>query len=216
MELSDLPPLSRNFFARDTRIVAQELLNALLVKQEADGTLLAGRISETEAYLHDDPACHAFRGKTPRNAAMFGEPGHAYLYFTYGMHYCFNAVTEPEGIAGAVLVRALEPLTGGERMAENRGLIETFEPNSESERIKRAKYLCGGPAKLCRAFGLSLVENETDLTQTDFLWIARNAERFPLPSEDAILSTPRIGISLAQDKLWRYTLKDERFASRPV
>ena len=222
---SPLTPLSREFYKRETRLVAQELLNCLLVKCESEDEFLVGRITETEAYLHDDPACHAFRGKTPRNAPMFGEPGTAYVYFTYGMHYCFNVVTEPEGIAGAVLIRALEPLVGWERMAQNRRLIEEIsvsvietepinEIKEEKERLRLGKFLLGGPAKLCQAFGIERDTNGTDLTQSEPLFIARDLERFPCSLREDILATPRIGISKAQDRPWRYTLRGEKYASR--
>jgi DNA-3-methyladenine glycosylase len=208
--------LPRDFFRQNTLSVAQALLGCLLIRDEPDGCLI-GRIAETEAYTQVDPACHAFRGQTARNATMFGPPGHAYIYFTYGMHHCFNAVTAEAGQGEAVLIRAVEPLTGWERMAARRGLTEAgkrgfdLKTASEAERIRRARALCGGPGKLCQAFGLDRTLNGTDLTTGSHLWLAAGDTVPP----EAICATPRIGITLATDRLWRFTRRGDPFTSRP-
>src|SRR5436309_6201746 len=137
-------PLPREFYARDPREVSRDLLGKVLVRR-ARRKLLAGRIVEVEAYLgDDDSAAHAAAGKTLRNAVLFGPPGHAYIYFIYGNHYCLNVSCEPEGRAGSVLFRALEPLTGIEEMARSRG-IEVRSP-------KDWRNLTSGPGRLCEAF----------------------------------------------------------------
>lgn len=173
-----LPALPRGFYLQDTLVVAKRLLNCLLVHDSPEG-LTVGRISETEAYTHDDPACHAFTRKTTRNAAMFGPPGHAYLHLNYGLHWCFNAVTAPEHIAEAVLVRALQPLVGVELMRKRRGLPEE-EPVSDrtdaaflaKQIVKTGNFLCGGPGKLSVAMGITASLNTLDLTAGHTLWIA--------------------------------------------
>lgn len=209
-------PLERGFYARDAVTVARELLDTVLVRILPDGTALAGRISETEAYTEDDPASHAFGGKRTRNTPMFGPPGHAYIYFIYGAYYCLNAVTGAEGVGEAVLIRALEPLTGVELMEARRGLTlpETPARNrqaAEQARLRRLRALCGGPGRLCQALALDFAFNGADLTGRSDLWIA--SARQPTDPE-TILATPRIGISRAQDYLWRFTLRGDPFTSR--
>lgn len=222
-----LPPtphaLARDFYLQDTVLVARRLLNCVLVRKTDEG-IVAGRISETEAYAHDDPSCHSFRGKTLRNATMFGPAGHAYVYFTYGMHYCFNVVTGPEGVADAVLIRALEPIEGWELMRRRRGL-----PEEEVARLMRAgpeararerwaHALCGGPAKLCEAFGLGRDQDGVDLTvgqaSGDALWIAEPPPELGAPPPDAIRSSPRVGIRQAADAPLRFTLAGDPYVSR--
>lgn len=175
--------------------MARELLGKFLIYKDGE-TLLAGRIVETEAYLRDDPACHASRGMTPRNTPMFGEPGHSYVYFTYGMYHCFNAVTAEKGVGEAVLVRALEPIEGIHKMIELRG-------------TEKLENLTSGPGKLCMAFGLNRRHNGIDLT-TGPLVIAADHEE----SACQITEATRIGISQATEKLWRYYVSGNRFVSR--
>lgn len=208
-------PLSREFYAEDTVRVAQALLNCVLI-YESEAGLRAGRISETEAYTQDDPACHTYRGQTPRNATMFGPPGHTYIYFTYGMYHCMNAVTSSEGRGEAVLIRAVEPLIGLELMRQERGLTECSIKNEETPKgwIRLARALCGGPGKLCQAFGFTRALNANDLTAQSGIWIAPPEMSVGVPEPEAILATPRIGISAGTDLLWRFTLRDDPYTSR--
>lgn len=209
-------PLARPFYDRAAVTVARELLNAVLVCLLPEGCIVAGRISETEAYTQEDPSSHSFGGKRTRNRPMFGPPGHAYLYYIYGAHHCLNAVTGAEGVGEAVLIRALEPLAGLEPMRMRRGLTESEPPPrrpavAERARIRGLQSLCGGPGRLCQAFGLDQTFNGLDLTLGSQLWIA--APSASVLSE-AIVATPRIGISRAQDYLWRFTLRGDPFTSR--
>ncbi len=178
------PQLPRSFFLEPTLDVARRLLGKVVVYGSSSG-VLAGRIVETEAYTRNDPACHANRGKTNRNAVMFGEAGRAYVYFTYGVHYCLNFVTQPEGVAEGVLIRALQPLLG----------IETMMLNRKTE---VARKLCSGPGKLCQAFGIDGRLNGTDLLG-DTLFVVDDGAAC-----DRIVERPRIGIREATDRLWRF------------
>ena len=191
-------PLPTEFYLQDTRDAAQKLLGQLLVRTFPSGELLSGIIVETEAYLTDDPACHAYRGLTPRNAAMFGPPGHAYVYFTYGLHMMLNLVCAPEGTAEAVLIRALEPVAGIDIMRLNRGLPET-------------RQLTNGPGKLAQALALTrLAHNNLDITR-------RGSELFVLPQEVPAfetVATTRIGISQGMDLPWRYYIRGNAYISR--
>jgi DNA-3-methyladenine glycosylase len=185
--------LNRKFYERDTLKVARELLGKKLVRQ-SNGFELSGMIAETEAYCgREDSACHAHRGKTPRNAVMFGKPGHAYVYFTYGMHYMLNLVTEEEENPCAVLIRAILPLTGIEEM--------------EARRKRQGKNLTNGPAKLCQALGIDKSLNGWDLTTGEELWV----EDYRKIPNSKIITTPRIGIDYAKkqhrDALWRLVIR---------
>jgi DNA-3-methyladenine glycosylase len=182
--------LRRAFFARSVHEVAPELIGATLL---VDG--VGGPIVEVEAYHHEEPASHGFRGRTARNAAMFGPPGHAYVYRSYGIHWCLNFVCEGEGEASAVLVRALEPAHGIERMRERRGLDDT-------------RLLCAGPGRLCEALGITRAQDGLPLDEPPFELRAR-------PEEPEIVVGPRIGITRAADLPWRYGLAGSRFLSRP-
>jgi DNA-3-methyladenine glycosylase len=192
--------LPRNFYERDTIKVARALLGKKLVRR-FNGVDLSGMIVETEAYCGEaDSACHAHRGKTPRNAVMFGHSGHAYVYFTYGMHYMLNLVTEEEGNPCAVLIRAVWPLDGIEEMA--------------ARRKKKGAELTNGPAKLCQALGIDKSLNGWDLTSGKELWV-EDYKKIPAKS---VITTPRIGIDYAREEhraaLWRFLVKTDKLSWR--
>jgi DNA-3-methyladenine glycosylase len=168
--------------------------------RRAGSTTLTGRIVEVEAYLgKNDPASHAYRGKTKRNEVMFNEGGHLYVYFTYGMHYCCNVVTEARGIGHAVLIRALEPISGIDQMKKNRDITK-LDPD---------KLATNGPAKLCQALKIGKKDNGTDLLGDEIFLCDDNVH-----IKFTIASSPRIGISSAADKKWRYFIKGNQFLSR--
>jgi DNA-3-methyladenine glycosylase len=201
---ANIRALDRAFFSRDPRRVARELLGKVVVRQHS-GALLTARIVEVEAYLGEqDPAAHSAAGNTARTAVLFGPPGHAYVYFIYGNHYCLNVSCEPEGQAGSVLVRALEPLSGVEEMAKARG-IEIHSP-------KDLLRLTSGPGRLAQAFSITRVrDNGCDLTSGDSnLWIGEDGYR-----ARGIRLTPRIGITKAAEKALRYLLVGNVFVSGP-
>lgn len=192
-----ITPLSRRFYNRNVAVAARALLGHFLIHTAAAGTTL-GRIVEVEAYLSEgDSACHAARGKTPRNAAMFGPPGHAYVYAIHS-RWCLNAVTEPAGVACAVLVRAVEPLEGIELMRERR----QREPLLD---------LARGPGRLCQAFGIDKALNTWDMTLGERLWIAR--ARQPLARSEAVGISPRIGVTSAHELPLRFFIADNRWVS---
>jgi DNA-3-methyladenine glycosylase len=178
-------PLSRAFFARDPLVLAPLLLGRTLVSDSPEGDV-AGRIVEVEAYCGPrDPASHAYRGRTARNAVMFGPAGHLYVYFTYGMHYCANIVCETEGSPGAILLRAVEPESGVELMAARR-------------RTAAPLLLARGPARLAQAFGIDLSDNGLDLVGGRIR--IEGAQRLSGP----VAASPRIGISRAVEEPWRF------------
>ncbi|MDH3600980.1 MAG: DNA-3-methyladenine glycosylase [Candidatus Tectomicrobia bacterium] len=178
--------LPRSFFDRDPVTVARELLGTLLCCDDR-GLILVGRIVETEAYLAaDDPASHGYRGQTPRNAAMFGPPGHAYIYAMHRYH-CLNVVTQGEGIPSAILLRAVEPLQGMEVMFPRR-------------RTERYANLTSGPGKLCQAFGIDRSLDQWDLIQSRRLWLAEPMSE----TEVDIGATPRIGVTSARELPLRF------------
>ncbi len=189
---------SRSFFQQKATIVAQEILGAYL-HRVFDGRELIGKIVETEAYCVDDEACHAYRGKTPRNAVMFGEGGFSYVYFTYGMHHCFNITANMEGLAEAVLVRAVEPVKGIETMRKMR-------PKAIHDRD-----LTNGPGKVCQAMSLSRKENGIDLIESESLFLTRGES--PISTNHIAVST-RIGINVAQEHLWRFYITGNEYISR--
>ncbi len=186
--------MKRGFYARPVLEVARDLIGCVL--SHADS---AGAIVETEAYHYSEPACHAFVGLTPRTETLFGPPGIAYIYRSYGIHALFNAVSEPEGIGAAVLVRALEPLSGIELMRERRG-------------VQAISALCSGPGKLTQALEIELDQNGSDLTAGPIMISARP----PGWRAVEISVDRRIGISKAAELPWRFTVSGSRFLSRPV
>ena len=186
-----LPPkLRQSFFDRPVLEVAPELIGATLL---VNG--VGGRIVEVEAYHHTDPAAHSYRGPTPRNAVMFGPPGVAYVYRSYGIHWCLNFVCEEAGSASAVLIRALEPVAGIAAMRRRRGVADE-------------RALCSGPGKLCEALGVTSRQNGLPLDRAPFELLAREAT-------PEIAVGPRIGITKAIEHPWRYGLKGSRFLSKP-
>ncbi len=201
--------LPEKFFQRATVEVARDLLGATLGVRTSDGLWTAGRIVETEAYGgEDDPASHAGRGRTPRSEIMFGPPGRAYVYLVYGVHHCLNFVTEPDGSAGAVLIRALEPLEGQAIMAHRRGL----DPTPQNRLT-----LCSGPGRLCQALAVDLTWNGTPLT-FEHPQEPNDGSRLltitPAPTPVTVTTTPRIGISQAPNRLHRFTESTNPHVSR--
>jgi len=185
-------PLAADFFDRSVHVVARDLIGCTLLYEGRGGVIV-----ETESYEADDPACHAYAGLTERTRVLFGPPGLAYVYLSYGIHSLLNAVAEPEGEAAAVLIRALEPTHGLEEIRARRG---GSRPDSE---------LCNGPGKLTEALGIDLGDNERDLTREPFL-LAPPAGEAP-----AIVAAPRIGITKAVDRPWRFCAAGSAFVSRP-
>jgi DNA-3-methyladenine glycosylase len=183
--------LRPDFFGRSVHEVARELVGATLL---VDG--VGGRIVELEAYDHEDPASHGFRGRTARNASMFGPPGRAYVYRSYGIHWCLNLVCDDEEVASAVLLRALEPTRGLDAMRNRRG-------------VESLRLLCSGPGRLCQALGVSGDHDGLRLDHPPFELRAR-------AREEEVAVGPRIGITRAADLPWRYVLAESRFLSRAL
>jgi DNA-3-methyladenine glycosylase len=182
--------ITARFFARDVHAVAYDLIGAELLVGGAGGPIV-----EVEAYTPDDPAAHGFRGRTARNASMFGPAGHAYVYRSYGIHWCLNVVCEGEGVPSALLLRALEPRRGLETMRARRGLDDPL-------------LLCSGPGRLCQALGVTGAEDGLPLDRPPF-------ELRSAASRCAIAVGPRIGLSKAAERPWRYGLAGSAFLSRP-
>ena len=194
--------LRRSFYARDPREVAPDLLGKLLVRSGPEaGAVRSGRIVEVEAYCGgEDPGSHAYRGETPRNRTMFGPPGGLYVYFTYGMHWCANAVCGGEGEGVAVLLRALAPREGVDLMRASR------------PRARRDRDLTSGPAKLCQALGLDRAFDGADLTTADRgVWVADDGT----PPPDNPLQTTRIGLTRGADHPWRWCVPGDPNVSGP-
>jgi DNA-3-methyladenine glycosylase len=188
--------IGRAFYRRHPAVVARELLGKILVRK-LDGRTLSGRIVETEAYSSDDPASHAFRGRTERNRALFGEPGRAYIYFTYGMHFCLNVVARRGRPAGGVLLRALEPLEGTDVMKKRR-------------KTDRIRDLTSGPGNITQALKIDKSFYGVDLTRQGDLFIA-DAGGTRVPT----VRTPRIGTRSGREKLWRFVAKGPTPSSSP-
>ena len=198
------PVLSREFYDRDPRKVSRELLGKVLVRRDGR-RLRTARIVEVEAYLGEgDPASHSFSGRTLRNAVLFGPPGYAYIYFIYGNHFCLNVSCLPDGIAGGVLFRALEPLTGIEAMARSRGISITD--------ARDLRKLTSGPGRLAEAFDITRErDNGKDLTSArSDLFITDDGYRVR-----RVLTTPRIGITKAAERPLRYVIAGNEFVSGP-
>jgi DNA-3-methyladenine glycosylase len=187
-------PLPAAFYDRPVLDVARELVGCVVTHAGTSGVIV-----ETEAYHHSEPACHAFVGVTARTRTLFGEPGRAYVYRSYGIHALLNAVCEPQGVGAAVLIRALEPLARIDAMRERRGL-------------DRIEQLCSGPGKLTQALGIELTDNDTLLTGAGPVTIA------PPPvvwSDVDVVIGERIGITKAVELPWRFCMRDSRHVSRP-
>jgi len=193
--------LPSSFYEHDTMTVAKDLLGCLLVHREERATM--GWIVEVEAYLRDDPAAHSYRGETPRNRAMFGPAGHAYVYRIYGLHTCFNVVTGPEGTGEAVLVRALEPADGIDLMQARRGTDDPFA-------------LASGPGKLTQALGITMDLDGTSLSRGPLeVWSPESLPgRRAEGADGEIVQTTRVGITKAADLPLRFYLKGSRYISR--
>lgn len=176
--------LHKSFYNQETIQMAKAFLGKILVYNSEQG-LVSGRIVETEAYLHNDPACHASRGMTKRNQSMFGEAGHTYVYFTYGCHYCLNIVTNEKGVGEGVLIRALIPIDG----------IDIMQRNRQKDKLKD---LCSGPGKLTKAFGIDTSNNLTELSG-DIIYLVDDGYE-----PENIIAKPRIGITEAVDEPWRF------------
>jgi DNA-3-methyladenine glycosylase len=186
-----MPILTRDFFARSVHDTASDLIGAMLLFGGA-----GGRIVEVEAYHHEDPASHGYRGRTRRNASMFGPPGHAYLYRSYGIHWCLNFVCGEDGVADAVLIRALEPTKGIEAQRARRG-------------VEDLRALCSGPGKLCQALGVTGEHDGLPLDRPPF-------RLEPRQSTPEIVTGPRVGITRATELSWRYAVRGSPFLSRAV
>jgi DNA-3-methyladenine glycosylase len=185
------PKLGTDFFARSVHDVAPDLIGVTLL---VDG--VGGRIVEAEAYHHEDPASHGYRGRTNRNAAMFGPPGHAYVYRSYGIHWCLNFVCEEEGAASAVLIRAVEPTYGLDEMRKRRAVDDP-------------RLFCSGPGKLCQALGVTGEHDGLRLDRPPF-------ELRPRDDKVEVVTGPRIGITQAAELPWRYAEAGSRFLSRSL
>ena len=206
VEAPGLPPqgplrlgrrLPRSFFARRSTQVAPDLLGRILVRALPDGSRLAARIVEVEAYEQGDPASHSFKGRpTARTEVMFGPPGRLYVYFTYGQHFCSNVVTGSDGVGSAVLLRAAEPIEGLQVMGLNRG-------------TDGVRQLCSGPARLTQAFGIARAENGVDLVEHPSLFLVSGSA----PAPRAVGRSTRVGVNVGIERRWRYFERGSPFVS---
>jgi DNA-3-methyladenine glycosylase len=187
-----VPLLGAGFFERSVHVVARDLVGCRLLYDGCGGTIV-----ETESYERDDPACHAYVGLTRRTEVLFGPPGRAYVYLSYGIHSLLNAVAEPEGEAAAVLIRALQPTHGLDEMRKRRGVRTDIE-------------LCSGPGKLTEALGIGLEANGADLGSEPFGLLPREQDW-----AGEIVAAPRVGITKAVERPWRFCLAGSPFVSRP-
>jgi DNA-3-methyladenine glycosylase len=197
--------LPRTFYTQRTLTVAKELLGKIFIRK-VNGKILSGMIVETEAYLYNDPASHAFRGLTERNKPMFNIGGFLYVYFTYGMHYCANVVTFTEGIGEAVLIRAVDPIDGIDTMMKNR--FKDIE-KSDFGNTHLHQNLTNGPAKFAQAFSLTKSENGIDLCNKDIFIIDGDVIQ-----KSRIIPTTRVGISTATEKKWRFYIEGNKWVSK--
>jgi len=191
-------PVPQSFFARSALDVARDLIGCTLLFRGA-----GGRIVETEAYRQDDPCCHGYRGKTARNAVLFGPPGHLYVYFTYGMHFCGNVACEPEGAGAGVLLRAVIPEHGLGDMVARRG-------------VEEPRLLCSGPARLAQALGIGREQNGLPVWEPPLAILPRGGGGGSVAPPPRIVTTPRIGVRGGDQKPWRFVDADSRFLSRPL
>jgi DNA-3-methyladenine glycosylase len=205
---SEIGRLPAGFYDRPVLEVARDLIGCTVLHGGAGRFPIGGVIVETEAYHESEPACHAFVGLTPRTKTLFGEPGRAYVYRSYGIHALLNAVCEPEGVGAAVLIRALEPLEGIEEMRARRGAVGE---RASDRRSAGDADLCSGPGKLTQALGIGLSENGGDLSMGP-VTIGPRAERW---REPPVVAGPRIGITKAVELPWRFCVAGNRNVSSP-
>ncbi|MEM9976282.1 MAG: DNA-3-methyladenine glycosylase [Cyanobacteria bacterium P01_D01_bin.2] len=194
--------ISADWCDRNPLQVAPDLIGCTLVRQ-FQGETIRGIIIETEAYCPNDPACHAYRGKTASNAAMFGPPGHSYVYFIYGMYHCFNVVTQPVDTGSAVLIRAIE--------------LSQLPKGLDTKYAKQGQRVAAGPGKLCRTLDIDRNHNGLPLSPTHQLWLEHRTTQFQSQlnqGQHALIQTTRIGISKAAEKPWRWYLKDHPSVSK--
>ncbi|HEY3866252.1 MAG TPA: DNA-3-methyladenine glycosylase [Solirubrobacteraceae bacterium] len=205
-----LDPLPAVFYARPVLEVARDLIGCVVEYRRPREPSCSGVIVETEAYHDSEPACHAFVGLTPRTRTLFGPPGRAYVYRSYGIHAMLNAVCEPEGVGAAVLIRALEPLAGIEAMRARRSLAGTG-----METAMRDEELCSGPGKLTQALGIEISENGGDLARGPVCIRPREAHRSEIGQRGPnIVASTRIGITKAVELPWRFSVAGNRHVSR--
>jgi DNA-3-methyladenine glycosylase len=191
------PLIEASWCDRPSTEVAPDLIGCTLIRQLPNGPLVCATIVETEAYAPADPACHAYRGLSKRNASMFGPPGHSYVYLIYGLYHCFNVVTESAGIGSAVLIRAIA--------------LESIPPTLAAQSTQKTHRIAAGPGKLCRALNIDRTLDGLPLLPSSGLWLAHRSS--PLAAK-AITQTTRIGISQAADKPWRWYLTDSLAVSK--